>query len=80
MLPRIVAVKAEPDSTSVLATFANGERRRFDVGPFMSRGVFRSLRSRAEFAAVQVDEMGGIVWDSGPDLSRDTIYMDGEPV
>jgi len=80
MLPRIVSVVAEPKTASVLATFANGELRRFDVTPLLSRGVFQRLQSEKAFAAVHVDEMGGIEWEAGPDLSRDTIYLDGMPI
>jgi len=80
MLPRIVAVEAEKETRSILATFANGERRRYDVRPLLSRGVFLRLQEEAAFADVHVDEMGGIQWEAGPDLSRDTIYLDGSPV
>jgi len=79
MLPRIVAVEADPQTHMVLATFANGERRRYDVRPLLTRDVFRRLRKANVFAAVRVDEMGGIAWDAGPDLSRDTIYLNGNP-
>ena len=79
MLPRIVRVEAEPETRTILATFATGERRRYDVSPLLSRGVFRRLQDRAAFAAVAVDEMGGVVWEAGPDLSRDTVYLAGEP-
>ncbi len=79
MLPRIERVEAEPDARTILATFATGERRRFDVAPLMSQGVFRRLVEPAAFAAVSVDEMGGVAWASGPDLSRDTVYLRGEP-
>ena len=43
--PRIVG-------DSNLATFATGERRRYDVGPLLSRGVFQRLREPGAFAAV----------------------------
>lgn len=79
MLPRIVRVEAEPETWTILATFATGERRRFDVSPLLTRGVFRRLTEPGAFAAVGVDEMGGVVWDSGPDLSRDTVYLVGQP-
>lgn len=78
MLPRIVRVEAEPETWTILATFATGERRRYDVSPLLTRGVFRRLQDRAAFVAVSVDEMGGVVWESGPDLSRDTVYLAGE--
>lgn len=79
MLPRIVRVEAEPKTYTIFATFANGERRRYEVGPLLSRGVFRRLKEPAAFTAVGVDEMGGVVWEAGADLSRDTVYLAGEP-
>ena len=79
MLPRIVRVEAEPETHTIVATFANGERRCFDVGPLLTRGVFRQLAESEAFGAVDVDERGGVVWAAGPDLSRDTVYLAGEP-
>ncbi len=80
MLPRVVAVEAEGARHAILATFETGERRRFDVAPLLDRGVFRALTDPEAFAAVGVDDMGGVVWASGADLSRDTVYLAGEPV
>jgi hypothetical protein len=80
MLPRIVNVEADPETWTILATFATGERRRYDVGPVLGRGVFRRIHEPEAFAAVSVDELGGVVWEAGPDLSRDTVYPGGEPV
>jgi len=79
MLPRIVRVEAEPETQTILATFETGERRRYDVGSLLTRGVFRRLQEPEAFAAVGVDEMGGVVWAAGPDLSRDTVYLAGQP-
>ena len=80
MLPRVVHVEADVASSTLLARFSTGERRRFDVAPLLTRGVFRRLADPAAFAAVGVDEMGGVAWEAGPDLSRDTVYLAGEPV
>lgn len=79
MLPRIVKVEAEPETHTVVATFASGERRRFDVTPLLAKGVFRRIQDADAFALVHVDDMGGLVWEAGPDLSRDTVYLGGEP-
>ena len=79
MLPRIVSVEAEPERWTILATFETGERRRYDVGPLLGRGVFRSIATPDAFAALGVDEMGGVTWDAGPDLSRDTVYLASTP-
>lgn len=80
MLPRVVEVQATTKAHVTLVTFATGERRRYDVGPLLGRGVFRAIRDADAFAAVRVDEMGGVAWDAGPDLSRDTVYLAGETV
>ena len=79
MLPPIVAVEAEPEAHTIIAVFGTGERRRYDVTPLLGRGVFRLSEDRDAFSAVSVDEMGGVVWEAGPDLSRDTVYLASRP-
>ncbi len=80
MLPRIVSVEADPETWTILATFDTGERRRYDVAPLLSRGVFRQIAEPEAFFAVHPDEMGGVCWEAGADLSRDTVYLAGESV
>lgn len=80
MLPRIVKVEAEPETHTIIATFASGEKRRYDVTPLLEQGVFRRIQDADAFASVDVDDMGGIIWESGPDLSRDTVYLAGDPL
>lgn len=78
MLPRIVHVEADPTTWTILATFATGERRRYDVTPLLNRGVFQQIANPDAFLAVLPDEMGGVCWEAGPDLSRDTVYLAGK--
>ncbi len=80
MLPRIASVEADPETWTILATFATGERRRYDVAPLLGRGVFQKIAQPEAFIAINVDEMGGVCWEAGPDLSRDTVYLAGERV
>lgn len=80
MLPRIISVEADPEAWTILATFATGEKRRYDVAPLLTRGVFRRIANTEAFARVRPDEMGGVCWEAGPDLSRDTVYLAGERV
>ena len=79
MLPRIRSVEADPETHTIVATFETGERRRYDVTPLLGRGVFRLIEPPGAFSAVGIDEMGGVVWEAGPDLSRDTVYLASEP-
>ena len=75
MLPRVVHVDADASSRTILAVFENGERRRFDVSPLLDEGVFRLIADPSAFSDVAIDEMGGVEWKAGPDLSRDTVYL-----
>jgi hypothetical protein len=60
-------------------SFDNGESRRFDVKPYLDRGVFVRLRDPSAFRAVRIVS-GSVEWASGPDLSYDTLYVEGEAI
>lgn len=59
--------------------FENGERRTFDVKPYIYRGVFVRLQQRALFQAARV-VAGSVEWPGGLDLSYDTLYLEGKPM
>jgi len=59
--------------------FENGERRIFDVKPYLQRGVFVRLQTRAAFQAARV-VAGSVEWPGGLDLSYDTLYLEGQAV
>ena len=62
-----------------LLEFSNGERRLFDLTPWLDKGVFRALRGSAEFAQAQVVD-GSVEWPGEIDLSFDTLYLRSVPV
>lgn len=76
-----------PDVTSVqplpeyrlLLEFSNGERKIFDVTPYLSKGVFMQLRDPGAFAAAHV-VYGSVEWPAGAGLSYDTLYICGAPI
>ena len=78
MNPRIIKVQAHPDYTLTL-TFTNGEIRRFDVGPYLERGIFQELKDLRIFNSVQ-PFLGSIQWRNGQDLCPDTLYLDSQPL
>ena len=59
--------------------FENGERRIFDVTPYLHRGVFVRLQNRATFHAARV-VVGSVEWPGGLDLSYDTLYLESQPI
>lgn len=78
MSPRVRAVRALEDYELEI-DFDNGEVRRFDVKPYLGRGVFVRLRDVGAFRNVRA-VAGSIEWGNGLDLSYDTVYIEGRPM
>jgi len=78
MNPRVRAVRAL-DDYELEINFDNGEVRRFDVKPYLERGVFVRLREADAFRDVRA-VAGSIEWGNGLDLSYDTVYIEGQPI
>lgn len=78
MNPYVKSVRAL-DDYELEVLFENGERRRFDVKPYLGLGVFTRLKNRGLFSAVRA-VAGSIEWPGGLDLSYDTLYIRGKAV
>lgn len=78
MNPHVSSVRAL-DDYEIEVVFANGEARKFDVKPYLGRGVFVRLRDLAVFRGARV-VAGSVEWPSGLDLSYDTLYLEGQPL
>ena len=78
MNPVVTSVRALDDFELELS-FGNGEIRRFDIKPYLDRGIFVRLRDPALFQAAQV-VAGSVEWPTGLDLSYDTLYLGGRPI
>jgi len=78
MDPYVKTVRAL-DDYQLEVLFENGERRRFDVKPYLDRGVFTRLRDTDLFGSVNV-VAGSIEWPGGLDLSYETLYVRGETI
>lgn len=74
MNPRVKSVKPENNYT-LLLEFSNGEVKRFDVSPYIGKGVFAPLSDESFFWRVRVF-LGSIQWPNGADLCPDTLYLD----
>ena len=75
MNPRVKEVTADQDYT-LLITFNNGEKKKFDVKPYLNVGVFNELKDPEIFYSVK-PFLGSIQWCNGADLCPDTLYLDG---
>ncbi len=75
MTPDVVAVKALPDYR-LIAEFATGEHRLFDMKPYLIYPAFAELSQPGLFMQAHVAG-GTVAWNDEIDLSPDTLYMRG---
>ena len=66
------------ENYKLLLTFANGEKKIFDVQPYLHYPVFKPLTNVDEFNSFKIAD-GTIEWRCGADLSPDTFYIDSKP-
>lgn len=66
-----IHVKYQGDE-AVVAT-PDGERREFDVSPYLEKGIFTQLKERSYFQQVRVS-MGTVEWPKGQDFCPDTLF------
>ncbi|WP_299443922.1 DUF2442 domain-containing protein [uncultured Rhodospira sp.] len=63
----------------LLVTFTNGERRRFDMRPYLQHPVFKPLERPAFFALARVG-YGTVVWPGEIDIAPETLYDRSVPL
>ena len=78
MNPHVRSVRAL-ENYELEVSFENNETRKFDMKPYLGRGVFERLRTLALFQAATV-VAGSVEWPGGLDLSYDTLYVEGQPI
>jgi hypothetical protein len=78
MNPRVKEVVPDIDYTLII-TFENQEKKRFDVKPFLDVGIFKELRNMDKFIAIHPC-LGTVQWSGGQDLCPDTLYENSVPV
>jgi hypothetical protein len=76
--PLVINVIANNDYTLTI-TFSNGEVGRFDVSPYLGKGVFQELKDLSYFKQVKV-AMGAVQWPHQQDFCLDTLYEESEKV
>ena len=71
--PKAVAVKPLPDYV-LQVDFNNGERRLFDVKPYLHGEWFSELLDEKIFQAVRVEGLS-VAWPDGQDIAPDCLYQ-----
>ena len=68
----VVSVETRPGYV-LLLEFETGERRIFDMSPYMDKRPFVQLKGSAVFALASV-EYGTVVWPGNIDIAPETLY------
>ena len=78
MTPDVVRVKPLPDYR-LEADFIYGEKRLFDMRPYLAYPAFAPLAKGALFMKAHV-VLGTVAWTDEIDISPDTLYLRGRPL
>jgi hypothetical protein len=70
-----ITVKAvEPtENYNLILTFENGEKRRFDMNPFLSKGDYKELKDVSKFNSVKIHSHT-LVWENDADIDHSVLY------
>ncbi len=74
----VMRVETQPDYR-LLLEFENGEKRIFDMAPYMDEKPFVKLKGSPLFAKASVD-YGTVVWPGNIDIAPETLYDESRPV
>lgn len=67
------------DDYLILLTFENGERRQFDMKPYLEHGIFRELKDKQLFRSVKPC-FDSVEWDNETDVDPEVLYRDSVKV
>lgn len=62
----------------LLLTFENGEKRIFDMKPYLNKGIFKELKDEKLFRSVRVS-FDSIEWSNQADIDPEVLYEDSKP-
>jgi hypothetical protein len=62
------------DNYLLLLTFENGEKRQFDMKPYLDFGIFQELKDLKLFKTVKTS-FDSIEWDNAADFDPEVLYQ-----
>ncbi len=70
----LAVIDVEPlNDYKLLLTFENGEKRIFDVSPYLDKGIFQELKNEEKFRTVRV-RFDRIEWCNQADLDPEFLF------
>ena len=78
MYPAVKEVQPSDNFTLIL-TFDNGDKRKFDMKPYLEKGIFRELNHVAKFNSVHVS-FDTVEWENEADIDPEVLYNYSETI
>ena len=72
---KVIAVSPNTDFSLDLK-FSDGSLKRFDVTPYLDRGIFTELKNLDYFKQARV-AFGTVQWPNEHDIAPETLYIEG---
>lgn len=77
MTPRWVVKDVQAlDGYKLLVTFAQGERKMYDMSPLLEYPVFKPLNNKGLFKSAHTDGCT-VVWNDEIDIDPESLYNEG---
>ena len=74
----LAVTAVEPlEDYQLLLTFENGEKRIFDIKPYLDKGIFRELKDEKMFRTVRVS-FDSIEWSNQADIDPEVLYEESK--
>ncbi|WP_129600937.1 DUF2442 domain-containing protein [Anaerophilus nitritogenes] len=71
-------INVEPLSDyQLLLTFENGEKKIFDMKPYLDKGIFKELKDEKIFRSVKIS-FDTIEWSNQADIDPEVLYEKGK--
>lgn len=75
-MKKVVSAKANEDYTLDLE-FNDGARKRFDVKPYLDKGIFTELKNLNYFKNIKI-AFGTVQWKNEQDFAPETLYLESK--
>jgi hypothetical protein len=63
----------------LILTFENGEKRKFDMRPYLETGIFKELKDEVQFNTVHLS-FDTVEWNNEADLDPEDLYKYSESI
>jgi hypothetical protein len=67
------------DNYMLILTFENGEKRQFDMKPYLDKGIFKELKDPKLFKTVKIS-FDSIGWANEADFDPEVLYQKSQRI